>query len=302
MQISREAINVPLGQSFRLIRWTRSVNAVENLLADGSAVPSTGEGGHWHYHPEMELTLFTEGCGNRFVGDHIGAFGAGDLILLGSMLPHHWHSERPTGGLSLQWNFPSHHPLLELPETELLRSLFQRASRGLHLSGSAREQAARQMGALAGASALVRLGRLLELLATIANAPPEEVAPLATACFVPPTDETYQKSISRVLRHLVVNFREAIALDEMLELSRMSRPTFVRQFKRHTGRSMSEFLIELRLQAACRELLDTECRVLEIAMSCGFSQISFFNRVFRRVMGCSPMAFRLHERGRQNTI
>ena len=298
MQISRESIEVPIGQSFRLIRWTQSVSAVENLLADGRAVASTGEGGHWHYHPEMELTLFTEGSGNRFVGDHIGGFSAGDLILLGSMLPHQWHSEKPTAGLSLQWDFPSHHPLLELPEAGLLGGLFQNASRGLRLSGAARNQVARQMVALAEADGLVRLGRLLELLATIANAPAGEVAPLAGICFVPPSDDTYQKSMSRVLRHLVVNFREAIALDTMLEISRMSRPTFVRQFKRHTGRSMSDFLIELRLQAACRELADTERRVLEIAMSCGFSQVSFFNRVFRRVMGCSPLAFRLRERGR----
>ncbi len=297
MEISRESVDVPIGQSFRLIRWTRSVSAVENLLADGSAMPSTGEGGHWHYHPEMEQTLFTEGCGNRFVGDHIGGFRAGDLVLLGSMLPHHWHSEKPTAGLSMQWNFPSHHPLFEFPETTSLGSLFQRASRGLRLSGATRDLVARQMRALAGANGLVRLGRLLELLATIANAPADAVSPLASPCFVPPIDETHQKSMSRVLRHLVVNFRDTIALDEMLKLSRMSRPTFVRQFKRHTGRSTSEFLIELRLQAACRQLADSERRVLEIALSCGFSQVSFFNRTFRRVMGCSPLAFRLRQRG-----
>ncbi len=296
MKISRESIELPIGQSFRLIRWTRSVSAVENLLADGRAVSATGEGAHWHYHPEMELTLFTEGTGNRFVGDHIGSFGAGDLILLGSMLPHHWHSDRPTAGLSLQWNFPVHHPLFELPEMNPLAGLFLKASRGQRLTGKIREQVATQMAAMTQTQGLARLGRLLELLAELTNAPCEEISPLASSCFVPPIDETYQKSMSRVLRHLVVNFREALTLDEIMELSRMSRPTFVRQFKRHTGRSLSAFLIELRLQAACRELIETERRVLEIALDCGFTQVSFFNRVFRREIGCSPLVFRHRER------
>lgn len=104
-----------------------------------------------------------------------------DPILLGTRLPHHWHSEKPTAGLSLQWNFPSHHPLFELPETEIVRALFQRAWQGLRLSGATREQVARQMGALAGACGLVRLGRLLELLATIAITPAAEARPLAEA-------------------------------------------------------------------------------------------------------------------------
>ncbi|MES2466105.1 MAG: AraC family transcriptional regulator [Verrucomicrobiota bacterium] len=292
MSMRRETIEMPEGQSFRIIRWSRSVRAVENLLADGRRRAVAGEGSRWHYHPEMELTLFSRGDGDRFVGDHIGAFGGGDLLLLGGMVPHYWHARGETAGLSLQWHFPAHHPLWELPETAGLAELFARAAGGLHISGATRDTLVEQIPRLAAAEGLLRFALLLELLHTVAAAPGGEVRPMASRTFVSPADRTYQDAMSRVLRYLVGNFREDIRLDEVLRIARLSRPTFARQFKRHTGRSLSDFLIELRLQAACRELAGNQRSVLEIALDCGFSQVSFFNRVFRRTMACSPSEYR----------
>lgn len=280
-----------------MIRWSRSVGEVQSQLADGSQQSLEGEGGHWHYHAEMELTLFTEGRGNRFIGDHIGRFDAGDLVLLGGMLPHHWHARGQSAGLCLQWHFAQHHALWDLPESQALVPLFQRTRRGLHLTGTTRERVAERMEGLARMGGLARFGRLLELLATLAEAPADETAALASRSFVPPADTIYQESMCRVLRHLIGNFRDAIRLDAVLGIARMSRPTFARQFKRHTGRSLSDFLIELRLQAACHDLVESSRSMLEIALACGFSHVSFFNRVFRRTMGCSPSEYRLARRG-----
>ncbi len=296
MEMLRETIEMPAGQSFRMIRWSRSVGEVENLLADGRRLALPGEGGHWHYHPEMELTLFEKGRGDRFVGDHIGPFGDGDLVLLGGMLPHHWHAAGGTRGLSMQWHFPGHHPLWELPETRALGSLFGRAASGLRITGMARDAAVSRMEVISRAGGLLRFVLMLELLGRLADAPENEVIPLASGSFVAPGDGTYQESMSRVLRHLVGHFREEVRLEEVLKIASLSRPTFARQFKRHTGRSLSDFLIELRLQAACRALAETRRSVLEIALDCGFSQVSFFNRVFRRTMGGSPTEYRLGSR------
>jgi AraC-like DNA-binding protein len=302
MTMLRETIRMPPGQSFRMIRWTRSVSAVESLLADGSRRSVAGEGSRWHYHPEMELTLFTAGNGQRFVGDHIAAFAPGDLVLLGGMLPHYWHADGRTAGLSLQWSLPPQHPLMEIPESRPLGDLFQRARGGLRLTGITRERAAESIARLADRRGLVRFVRLLELLAMLAEAPASEAMPLASRSFVPPADATYQEAISRVLRHLVGNFRDEIRLEAVLRIARLSRPTFARQFKRHTGRCLSDFLIELRLQAACRELVDTSRSVLEIALDVGFTQVSFFNRVFRRTHGCSPSQFRSRDRTEASTM
>ncbi len=292
MGMLREMIEIPEGQSFRVIRWSRTVSEVESLLADGGRVEVPGEGDHWHYHREMELTLFLQGKGERFVGDHIGAFGAGDLVLLGGMLPHYWHAEGETTGWSIQWHFPKYHPFWELPEGRELEGLFARARGGLRIAGRARDRVAGGVDGLARVRGLQRLAKWMELLGELAEAGAEEMEELASGSFVPPADATYQEAMSRVLRHLVERFREPVRLEEVLEIACLSRPTFARQFKRHTGRSLSEFLIELRVQAACRELAETGRGVLEIAMDCGFSQVSFFNRAFRRAMGCSPSEYR----------
>lgn len=292
MQMHRETIRLPAGQSFRLIHWSESVSAVRSHLANGGEEVLEGEGSHWHYHPEMELTLFTKGEGCRFVGDHIGGFEAGELVLLGGMLPHYWHAGGETAGLCLQWHFPEHHPLWQLPECQPLAGLFQRAARGLRLTGATRDSVAGSMEILSLTNGLARLGKLLELLAGLASAPPDGSAPLASRSFVAPGDTIYHDAMSRILRHLIARFRNEIHLDEVLEISRMSRATFARQFKLHTGRTMSEFLTELRLQAACRCLLESRQPVTEVAFDCGFSHVSFFNRAFRGNYGCSPSAYR----------
>ncbi len=294
----RERIHLPGGQSFRAIRWSRNLLDIECLLDSDQAYRIAGEGAHWHYHQEMELTLFTSGGGTRFVGDHIGPFSAGDVVLLGEKLPHYWHVADASSGISVQWHFPENHPFWGFPETFALKPLFGAAGRGVRYTGSTGAALTTELQRLPRASVVDRLAILLRLFAIMMAAPESDRSFLSTRSFCLPTSSQYQETMGAVMRYLMANFRGEVRLEDVLRLSGLSRPTFARQFKRHSGRTLREFLNQLRLEAARRALAESEREVLEIALACGFTQLSFFNRIFHRVVGCAPTEFRAREHRR----
>jgi AraC-like DNA-binding protein len=292
----REHIKIPSGHSFRVLRWERSVEDVECVVAPGCSVITPGEGAHWHFHVEMELTLFTRGEGTRFVGDHIGPFVAGDMVLLGENLPHYWHARGPSSGVSVQWHFPQSHPFWAFPETLPVGDLFERAKRGLHIGG----QTARDVGALllqiARKQGAEQLATLLHALGRLAGGSDAERQPISSRSFAPAEGPRHQEAITHAVRYVIAHFREETRLEPLLKLTGMSRATFSRQFKIHAGRTFSEFLNRLRLQTACRELEESDRGILEIALASGFTQVSFFNRIFRREHRCSPSEYRARQR------
>lgn len=296
MRGSREQIHLPSGHSFRVLRWARSLREVEVLFAPGAVASVTGEGEHWHYHMEMELTLFTTGEGTRFVGDDIAPFAPGDLVLLGEKLPHYWHTPGASSGLSVQWSFPKTHPFWAFPENLALASLFKSAARGLRYTGGTATALSAQLHELARTGGTDQLGLLLRTFALLADSPERDRRLLSARAFSLPTASAHQQAMAEAVRHLLAHFREPIRLDELLRITAMSKPTFSRQFKKHSGKTFSHFVTHLRLQAARRELLESDRSILEVAYSCGFPQVSFFNRIFRRILRCNPTQYRSRKR------
>jgi len=270
----------------------RSVEQVDCVVGPGRTLAMRGQGTHWHFHAEMELTLFATGEGTRFVGDHIESFGAGDLVLLGTNLPHYWHTKGASGGLSVQWHFPEGHGFWGFPENLALKELFRNAGRGLRYSGETAAGVAVLMHEFLGSEGAGRFAVLLKILECLRCSPREDLGVLSNQAFSLDGQSVHQRAVAESVRYLLGHFREEVRLEDLLRLTGMSRPTFSRQFKRHSGRSFGEFLNGLRLQAACRELLQGDASILETALGCGFTQVSFFNRYFRRCMGCSPREYR----------
>lgn len=145
---------------------------------------------------------------------------------------------------------------------------------------------------LAAAEGLDRLALFLRVLATVAQAPGRERSCLSTEAFALAVESRHQLAMREAIRFLLANFRGVIRLSDVLAAARMSKPTFARQFKKHSGRTLGEFLQQVRLDAACRELAESDRPVTEVALGCSFTQISFFNRLFRRTRRCSRAEFR----------
>lgn len=292
MKGSRERILVPEGHSFRIIRWDRTLRNVELILEPEHSCSIPGRGAHWHYHSAMELTLFTRGGGTRFVGDHIGRIEENDLVLLGERLPHYWHEDGPSSGMAIQWEFPETHAIWAIPEAICLEPLFREASRGIQFTGRTAETTARSINRLCRSQGLKQFSEFLEILVTLSEAPALRRRTLSIAEFLPSKKETHQHAIDLAVRFIMANFRSKILLADVLPLVAMSKATFARLFKGHTGKTFVEFVNTVRLESALREIVSSERSILDIALSNGYPDISGFNRWFLRTIGCTPTEYR----------
>lgn len=292
MPIVRERIHITSGQTFRLLHWSENLHDVELVLSSQKRLRFEGEGNHWHYHEAFELTYFESGEGTRFVGDRIQPFQRGDLVLLGSNLPHCWHTRGRSSGWSLQWHLPPAHHFWSFPETKILADYFKSAARGIRFSGRTAERLCVDLCALAHTEGLGRLGFLFRLLAQASEAPESEYEILSANSFSLSATSLHQGAMQTAIGFLLANFKKDIRLGDILEVTHMSRSTFSRQFRIHSGKTVGQFLQQIRLDAACRELAETENPIIDVALGSGFSQVSFFNRIFRRALKCSPTDYR----------
>lgn len=300
MRPKAENIRLQPGESFRLLRWQRNMHDVEAVAADGSWQPFEGSGHEWHVHALWELTLVETGSGTRFIGDSIEAFDAPDLVLIGPGLPHDWHMRRDTSGFALQFASGEDQPLWQLPEVQTFRNLSRTAQFGLHVRGPAREALGALIRRAAGCRGLARLTCFLSILESLLALPSHGCETLArSACSAPVRQATYlglQKAINRIFS----SFHEPLRFSDILSDAHMSKATFERHFKRHTGKTVTQFVTEVRLQYACRQLAETDLPIGEIALAAGFGNLSHFNHQFKVAHRRSPRAFRNTVRSRNS--
>lgn len=288
----REAINFGEGNSYRLIRWNGNVNRIKIIQGPAKILEIPSHGAHWHYHHAMELTLMRQGSSTCFVADRIKRFEPGELLVLGSNVPHYWHHPAGTSGISIQWDFPREHGIWHFGESKVLQSLSELALRGLHIRGKTTELADYRMEEMAGLGGLERLAGFLKLLHGLATAPKTDVNLLSEQPFDLTGGDEHEEAIRRAISYIRANYREPISLTELQALTGMGRASFTRQFNRYAGKSFSLFMNEVRLEAVCSELRTTTKAISNIAWDHGFTQLSFFNRLFLRELKITPTAYR----------
>lgn len=296
MSIVQEKIQIPAGYSFRLLHWRENFRDVDVIISAGKRQRIVGEGEHWHYHEAFELLFFETGSGTSFIGDRIQAIKAGDVVLLGSNLPHYWHMRGPSSGWLVQWHWEPAHHVWALPETAELDRLHKDALRGIQFFGQTATAIAGLFRELTGADGLNRLGSLFRILATAAAAADRDQTLISQNALSFAIGSRHQVAMQVVIRHLFENFRRQIRLEEILRVANMSKPTFSREFKLHSGMPLSVFLQQIRMEAVCHELSGTDHPITEVALNNGFTELSFFYQLFRRVHRCNPMEYRRNHR------
>lgn len=254
----------------------------------------------WHFHPEFELVLITKGRGKRMVGDHIDRFEEGDLVLLGSNLPHEWlcndeYFNRPNGfqgeGIVIQFleNFLGN-TFFEIPENKRLIKIIEDSERGCLLRNESKLMISRIMKKMLHQDPSDNLYSLLNIFKILSNS--TDYIILSSPNFLKTFQCDGQDPMKKVIQYLLQNFQETIHIKDLLRIANMSSTSFSVLFKNTYNMSFKEYLVKVRLGFACRLLGDDDKSVSQISFEAGFENLSNFNRLFKKFKGVTPSEFK----------
>lgn len=251
-----------------------------------------------HNHSVYELNFVENAKGvRRIVGDSQEVIGDYDLCLITSPdLEHVWeqnecHSD-DIREITVQFDFSMCDETLfgRNPYASITR-MMQEAKKGLSFP----LQAIMKVYGLLDTLSSVKDGfyavqQFLTILYELSRC--ENARTLASSSYANVTVEDDSRRILKVKNFISKNYMDELRLPELASLAGMSSSAFSRFFKLHTGRNISEYIIDLRLGYAARMLVDTAKSISEIGFDCGFNNLSNFNRIFKKKKGCSPSEFR----------
>ena len=251
-----------------------------------------------HNHEVFELNFVEHASGvRRIVGDSNEVIGDYDLVLITSPdLEHVWEQNTCDSDdireITVQFyldmsddGFLSRNPFYSL------RKMLKEARKGLAFPMSAIMRVYQQLDTLSsvkdGFYAVIQFMTILYELSHCSGA-----RTLATSSFAKVEVESDSRRVLKVKNYIAKNYMDEIRLNTLADIAGMSPSAFSRFFKLHTGRNLSEYIIEMRLGYASRMLVDTAKSIAEISFQSGINNLSNFNRIFKKKKGCSPSEFR----------
>ena len=253
----------------------------------------------WHYHSEVELIHIKKGEGTQFIGDSIKRFKSGDVVLVGSNLPHYWrfddvYYEENTKAIAdvrvahFNENFWGNQ-FLELPENLNLKTVLEKARRGLQITGKTKQKVAELLEQLQEADGPQRIILLIEALTAVANA--KQPVPLSSMGFKPDLVDAEKDRINAIYEYSIRNFKRKIQLEEIADVANISPNSFCRYFKSRTRKTYSQFLIELRVGHACKLLIENNHCIKRLCYESGFNNFTSFHKYFKMMTGKSPLVY-----------
>lgn len=251
----------------------------------------------WHFHPEFEIMYVLEGTGIRFVGDSIERFQAGDLVLLGSNLPHLYRSDETFYSkdspqmsraivIYFKGDFAGEH-LWSIPEMAPVKKLLQSSLKGLKFDGITRMILSKYIHLLlTRGDGLDRVIDLLTILKYMAIS--TDVTTLSGQSSLPDMQANDGARINNVYQFILDNYSTNPSLEEVAKVACMSATAFCRYFKKHTNKTYVQFLNEVKIGNATKLLIDNKMTISQICFEAGFNNFNHFNNIFKRVTGYTP--------------
>lgn len=253
-----------------------------------------------HFHDLCELVFIKESHGTRIVGDHIQEFQQHDLVLIGPNLPHIWYNDpvfyEPGSVLraeAIVVYFPEELLASFLDDEQYvlsIKSFMIRASHGIRFYGDTALKVGRQLEEISNSSGLPRLANLLLICDNLLHSETWEM--LSSPGYQFRLNQSDTKRVNNIYVYVMQNFKEEIFLTDVAAIANLTPAAFCRFFKKHTGKSFSGFVNELRIAHACKLLYNLELSISAICFESGFQNMTNFNKFFRRIKNCSPSQYR----------
>ncbi|KFC20454.1 AraC family transcriptional regulator [Chryseobacterium sp. FH1] len=274
-----ESIKPNIGSSFTCLHFSKNENIKSHV---------------WHYHPEIELIFVCGGSGKRQIGSNISYFTEGDLILIGSNLPHCGMTNENTKNeyeIVIQfsqdflgsefWNAPEMNRIFQMLET---------AKSGIVFGEKIKRAMASKMDALVKSSSLDKLVKLIDILDELAHTNDFKI--LNAGKYYLQTQKEDNDRINLIFNHVKDNFKNQISLEEVSGLATMTVPSFCRYFKKITNKTFTQFVNEYRITHSLKLLAEQPMSITEICFESGFNNFSYFNKTFKEHTQKSPSQYR----------
>jgi AraC-like DNA-binding protein len=247
-----------------------------------------------HQHDEIQISFIEKGSGTILVADSFSNYNAGDIFVIGSNVPHIFKSEKnatiPSKMLSLFFTDTSFgNGFFQLDEFEELSNFFKISQQGFVVKLN-KNKIKDLFLELKNATKMKRFVLFLELIKTISIS---DYDLLSSFTINKKYTAIEGKRMRSVFEYTIENAHLPINLIEIAEVANMTKNAFCKYFKKRTNKTYINFLTELRIENACKYLQKSkENSVNEIAFSVGFSNISNFNRQFKKLKETTPTNYR----------
>lgn len=254
-----------------------------------------------HTHEEFELNFILNAPGaKRIVGDNVEVIDAMELVLIGSNLPHGWFTHDCSSQEIQETTIQFHRDLFDekfLKRNQLshIRSLLERSAKGVAFSKETALLFKERLELLSTRSGFDSVLELMSILHDLSLS--RNMRTLSNISFSNEQLNYNSRRIEQAFDFMQSHYNKDISLGDVAKVVSMPEVSFSRFIKKRTGRTFVDSLNEIRLGHASRLLIDTTQTVAEVSFNCGFNNLSYFNRIFKKKNGCTPTEFRQNYSG-----
>ena len=247
-----------------------------------------------HQHEEIQLCAIIEGEGSLVIGDSINEYKSGDVLIIGSNLPHVFKSDTSNCETSFMKTLfftktSFGEGFFELGDFAEMQKLFKISESGGIVANN-KEKILQLFSSLKKASNFDRFIIFLKIISELLKA---EINPLSKFIYQKKYSDNEGKRMSNIMEYTMDNFNKEIDLNTIAGISNMTPNAFCRYFKQRTNKTYFQFLIEVRIENACRLLKNHDALIAEVSEKSGFKNISNFNRKFKDNKGVTPSKYRI---------